>query len=138
MESVPNTFPLASTSPKAPQAFGAQKAIARNEPVEEVGRLNLPSWSKCDEARRLLLAILIERPERTRVLTRTIGGTAADFGYVGKNASQLRAIWERTHEALRDWASSAGDRAVYQQRREAVAAYAEAFGADALIARVLK
>lgn len=115
----------ASTQPEP------RKAASSGQPVA------LPSWAKTTEARLLLSLIAEEQPERTRVLTRTLGGTAADFGFAGSNASKLRAIFARTYGSLMDWASAAETREGFDARRDAVIAYAEQFGADALIARVL-
>lgn len=120
-------------SPRAPTAFRSTFAAV------EAGRANLslPAWARNTECKLLLSLIEVERPERTRVLTRTLGGTAADFGFAGGYASQLRIIFERTYETLMDWASAAPTRQTFEQRRQAVHAYGEQFGADALIARLL-
>lgn len=122
-----------------PPAVRAPTAIAPNIAVKEAGRdsLSLPAWARNTECRLLLSLIEEERPERKRVLTRCLDGTAADFGYAGKNAARLRAIWEVTRVALREWSSAAPTRALFQARRDAVIAYHEEFGADALIARLL-
>lgn len=121
----------ASAKPLAPPAFAPSER-------REAALLRLPTWARTTEARLLLSLIQIERPERDRVLTRMFDGTPADYGYRGKNAAKLRAIFAKTYEVLMDWSCAAmPDREAFDSRRDAVIAYGRQFGADAVIARVL-
>lgn len=134
-----HTFPIAAASsvakPHAPVAHSASPHSA-----VEAGRANLslPTWARVSLEARLLLSLIAEqRPDQSKVTAELFDGTPVRFGYAGKHAARLRAIYDRTYCELIDWANAAPDRAGYEARRNAVIAYDKQFGADAIIAKVL-
>lgn len=127
---------VAASSPVATTSKGAVKA----RPLA-----NLPSWCSTLEARQLLKIIATERPERTKVLTEQGGGFPADFGYRGKAAAQLRAIWTATlwdmmqacpQPGPRDARGMRADEA-YVEARDGLIRFEREHGCEAVIARLL-
>jgi hypothetical protein len=105
----------------------------------------LPSWCATAQGRSLITAIMAEQP--TRRTDDAMGFKTTRYN--GRNATQLRNLFDQTYQAMIAWVDEArvptapgrpmkpADAARYEQRRDAVIAWAEKFGPDALIARVL-
>ncbi len=107
--------------------------------------LTLPRWADNNLCRLLLSIIQEERPARNRVLTVDDWNEPSEIGYVGKNASRLRAIAEAAmldmYAALprpkRDYPGQPVDTSEFDRRRDELIAFFRENGADALIGRVL-
>ena len=97
----------------------------------------LPSWCNTLEARQLLRLIAAERPERTKVLTAMFDGTPVDWGYRGKAAAQLRAIWTATHFDMMQACPMRRDEPGYEAARDGLIRFEREFGCEAVIARCL-
>ena len=116
--------PIAASVPP----HGAPRAITTRRPVEAKAAGNLPAWANTAQARSILTAILAERPARTRVINSDFSGNPCGYGYAGRSAAQLRALFDRTFDLMLQDA---------EQQRDALVSWRRANNADALIARVL-
>lgn len=94
---------------------------------------DLPEWARTLEARRLLRAIVLERPE-----VRYFDNGESQWGgkeYKGRNAADLRRLFSPYESRLiAECQWSAPD---YEARREAIIAFIDRDGPDALIERLL-
>lgn len=99
---------------------------------------DLPLWANNEYARDLIAKIIVERPERTRVIAETMCGPVL-YGYAGRTATKLRAVYQVFENDRLDWvAECAFDSPEWRKRRDALIAYGRDHGPDALIARVLE
>ena len=96
----------------------------------------LPSWASTPDAIAILARILDERPD-----TRCYDNGCSAWGgteYAGRNAKQLRAVYDGFLSQRLAWAEKPGHATPqYHKRRDAVVAYGAAHGPDALIGRLL-
>lgn len=88
----------------------------------------LPSWCSTAQGRSLITAILAERPERTRVINSDLCGNPCGYGYAGRSAAQLRAMFDRTFDLMLQDAD---------RQRDALVSWRKANNADEIIRRVL-
>lgn len=99
----------------------------------------LPAWANTDEARALLATIIAEQPERSRPLTQLATGQTASFGFAGRAANRLRAIYDRTFDRMLTFVGAVPfDSPEYHCRRNALIAFDKANNADAVIAKAME
>lgn len=128
-------------------AASTQTAPCVGDPSSSGGRgaglTSLPCWANTAQGRALITAIKAEKP----TIDVYDDGLSAWNGrrYNGRNAAQLRALFDRTYAAMLDWVAEAradvapgrAQPLKYHVRRDAVVEWAREFGPDRLISKIL-